>query len=140
MTDIQIVEKLMRSGCGCGFHIKTKDNVIFEHVDMAMYRLLVFEGETREIVGRYNSFDEFAKECNSFQIETVTMTSTMVRIREHEEDGPTNVGSIITGSMIICGCCGGTGDLYEVLSETDFEDFEILPWVNISEEILGDLA
>lgn len=138
MTDIQIVEKLMRSGCD--FHIKTKDNIILEHVDMAMYRLLAFKEETREIVGRYNSFDEFAKDYNDFQIETVTVTSAMARVKEYEEDEPTIVGLFIVNSMIICGCCGSVGDLYEVLSETDFEDFEILPWVNISEEILGDLA
>lgn len=33
---------------------------------------------------------------------------------------------------IICGCCGG------FIEHEDVEEYEIIPWVNIEEEIRGD--
>lgn len=46
-------------------------------------------------------------------------------------------GILVDDEYIICGCCGTVFPLDE-LRENGIIKYEILPWVNISNEILGE--
>ena len=41
-------------------------------------------------------------------------------------------GGIAYGTKIICGCCGGIFEIEEV------NNIEVLPWIDISSEIIGE--
>ena len=57
----------------------------------------------------------------------------MVKFKDLESN--TILGGILTDEgNIICGCCGG---LIEK-DDSEFEIVEILPWIDISDEILGE--
>lgn len=61
---------------------------------------------------------------------------TQVAFIESDEivDEPQWIGGIAFQSYIICGECGGVIDLKDV------EDIRVMPWISISEDILGDEA
>lgn len=42
-------------------------------------------------------------------------------------------------SFIICGCCGGIYELPDAINEGTIEDVTPLDWIDISDEIIGDL-
>lgn len=57
----------------------------------------------------------------------------MVKFKDLESN--TILGGILTDEgNIICGCCGGLIEKDDI----QFEIMEILPWIDISNEILGE--
>lgn len=59
-------------------------------------------------------------------------------------DGGQHCPGIMIGKLLVCGCCGGTFDLDEVV-EMAREDGQVPvrvfdTWVDISDEIMGDEA
>ena len=57
----------------------------------------------------------------------------MVKFKDLESN--TILGGILTDECnIICGCCGGLIER----DDLQFEIVEILPWIDISNEILGE--
>ena len=59
-------------------------------------------------------------------------------------DGENYCAGIMIGKLLVCGCCGGTFNLDEVI-ETAREDGQVPvrvfdTWVDISDEIKGDEA
>ena len=57
----------------------------------------------------------------------------MVKFKDLENN--TILGGILTDEgNIICGCCGGLIER----DDLQFEIVEILPWIDISNEILGE--
>ena len=57
-------------------------------------------------------------------------------------DGENHCAGIMIGKLLVCGCCGGTFNLDEVI-ETAREDGQVPvrvfdTWVDISDEIMGD--
>ena len=57
----------------------------------------------------------------------------MVKFKDLESN--TILGGILTDEgNIICGCCGGLIER----DDLQFEIVEILPWIDISNEILGE--
>ena len=57
----------------------------------------------------------------------------MVKFKDLESN--TFLGGILTDEgNIICGCCGGLIER----DDLQFEIVEILPWIDISNEILGE--
>jgi hypothetical protein len=57
-------------------------------------------------------------------------------------DGDSYCTGIMVGKLLICGCCGGTFDLDEVIKMAR-EDGQVSvrvfdTWVDISDEIMGD--
>lgn len=57
-------------------------------------------------------------------------------------DGENYCAGIMVGKLLVCGCCGGTFNLNEVI-EMAREDGKVPvrvfdTWVDISEEIMGD--
>jgi hypothetical protein len=61
-------------------------------------------------------------------------TPTQVIFLEKNDytDEPRKIGGIAFREEIICGECGG------IIPIEDIEEIEILPWVDISEEIIGN--
>ena len=76
------------------------------------------------------------QELNSIIIDNIP---TQVMFWIDAEEG--YCGGILFGSTIICGCCGNTFDVFEVLDEAE-EDGKVgiypLKWVDIAGEIAGD--
>ena len=61
---------------------------------------------------------------------------TQVKFLENEDirgDRDTSLGGIAFHDFVICGECGATVEL------DDIESIEELPWISISEEILGEV-
>ena len=59
-------------------------------------------------------------------------------------DGENHCAGIMIGKLLVCGCCGGTFNLDEVI-EMAREDGQVPvrafdTWVDISDEIMGDEA
>ena len=57
-------------------------------------------------------------------------------------DGENHCAGIMIGNLLVCGCCGGTFNLDEVI-EMAREDDQVPvrvfdTWVDISDEIMGD--
>lgn len=57
-------------------------------------------------------------------------------------DGENYCAGIMVGKLLICGCCGGTFDLDEIIDQAR-EDGQVPvkmfdDWANISDEIRGD--
>lgn len=52
----------------------------------------------------------------------------------HSEDDEFYGGILIDDKYVICGCCGGVFDL----EDGKIKIYEKLPWIDISEAILGD--
>lgn len=52
----------------------------------------------------------------------------------HYADGKFYGGILVDNKYVICGCCGSVFDL----EEGEIEISDKLPWINISEAILGD--
>lgn len=76
------------------------------------------------------------QELNSIIIDNIP---TQVMFWIGAEEG--YCGGILFGSTIICGCCGNTFDVFEVLEEAK-EDGRVgiyrLGWVDVAEAIRGD--
>ena len=72
----------------------------------------------------------FFTNCASTMEGFVFDTPTMVKFHTADDEHP--FGGIAFGSQIICGCCGG------IVPFEDCDYIETLPWIPISDEILGD--
>lgn len=49
------------------------------------------------------------------------------------------IGGIGYGDVVICGCCGGAAgikEIYEFAPKEVVEPIQVLPWVDISNEIM----
>lgn len=95
---------------------------------------MIYNSKTEKFLDRITYFDEPTQV--SFRDPYYELVTG-----ETFDDIPTIVGIAYCGE-VICGCCGGIFHLQELFDTADENDFPmsftVLPWISISEEILGN--
>lgn len=72
---------------------------------------------------------------------TYTHFDYPTQVKFQDVDGDHWIGGIGYGNVIICGCCGGKveiKEIYEFAPREVVEPIQVLPWVDISNEIMED--
>lgn len=72
---------------------------------------------------------------------TTPYFDTPVQVAFYDADGDHYVGGIGYHDTVICGCCGGVLTVDEIMEfvPENTAGIIILPWVDISQEIIGDI-
>jgi len=72
---------------------------------------------------------------------TTPYFNTPVQVKFYDVDGNHYVGGIGYHDKVICGCCGCEFTVDEIMEfvPENTAGIVILPWVDISQEIIGDI-